>query len=358
MKEKYLIHGAIESPKDSRTIKEKSSILDFFTFPKDGGRAVKPECILDQNRVGICTAIANVEIVYDRTGKRYSEDFQYLLQKKYLDKAWYEGSSVFNSVKASLQYGYLPKEIFDNYFVRNPNEDYATYSTRLKLIADNENMMADLLKRCEKVLLGYTLLDNNLPAIAKAIDDTDNGVLVRYTCGWSWFYKLVNGVTNNCWNGEIIEPITEPVATPTFPITGHAVSLPFYKTGGLYLANSWSKLWCADGHARIDYMPTEAYKMYFKNFDDQWKLPIKKSEFKHNFKTQLTLSAKYSYEVELLQYVLIFEECMDWIPPEQRGYFGLKTLAGVRKFQSKYGISATGFVGPKTLAKINQLYNK
>lgn len=358
MKEKYLIHGADESIKDSRTIKEKASIFDFFIFPKEGGKAVKPECILDQNRVGICTSISNVEIVFDRTGVRYSEDFQYLLQKKYIDKAWYEGSSIFSSVKASYDYGYLRKEIFDAYFTRNPNEDYNSYSKRLQLIANNEELMADLLKQCEKPLQGYTKLEITLPALAKAIDDTDNGILVRYTCGWSWFYKLINGITRNCWEGELIEPITEPVERATFPITGHAVTLPFYKTGGLYLANSWGLGWCLDGHARIDYLPTEAYKMYFKNFEEKLKLPIKKSEFKHQFTKQLSISPVYSYEVELLQYVLIYEDCMEWIPPAQRGYFGLKTLAGVRKFQSKYGISATGFVGPKTLAKLNELYNK
>jgi hypothetical protein len=354
----YLNGGAIESEKDNRTIKEKSSLLDYFSFPKDGGKAIKLECILDQHRVGICTAISNIEIVYDRTGIRYSEDFQYLLQKKYFDGGWFEGSSVFNSIKASHKYGYLRKEIFDQFFQRNPNEDYANYSARLKSIADNETMMTDLLARCEKKMQGYTKLDNTLPAIAKAIDDTENGVLARFTCGWSWFYKLINGVTRNCWDGEVIEPISEPVALSTFPITGHAVSLPFYKMGGLFVGNSWGIGWCKDGHANIDYMPTEAYKLYFKGFEDKWRLPIKKSEFKHNFNITLRIGSKSRYEIELLQYALIFEDCLDWIPPEQRGYFGLKTLAGIRKFQSKYGIPATGFVGPITLKKLNELYNK
>lgn len=356
--EKYLIHGANDSINDTRNVKEVSTMSSASVLSGEGGKKIKPECILDQNRVGICTAISNVQAVFDRTGARYSEDFQYLIQKKYFDGAWYEGSSVLNSLKASLKYGYLPKAIFDGYFARNENEDYATYSARLKTIADNETLMQLLLSKCEFPLKGFTQLQNNLPAIAEAIFDQDNIVLVRYTCGSSWFYKIINAIRYSCWEGENIEPITDPIGTATFPLTGHAVSLPYINNGIIETGNTWSKNWCLDGHAKLDYMPTEAYKMYFKNFDDSLPLPIKKADFKHEFKTNLTFNIKYSYEVELLQYALIFDNCMDWIPPAQRGFFGTKTFNAVRKFQSKYGILTTGFVGPKTLAKLNQLYNK
>lgn len=361
--ENYLIHGADVSETDSRTVKEQITLLDkvsaLFTFPKEGGRKIKPECILDQNYVGICTAISNVQGVYDRTGMLYSDDFQYGLQKKYFDGAWYEGSSVFNSMRASMKYGYLRKEIFDTYFKRDPNENYTSYATRLQTVFANEQLIAKLLTQCEFPLLGYKqITDLSLTSLATAISDVDNIVIVRATCGKSWFYKTIAGIMYNCWNGESIEPIEEPVGSPTFPITGHAFTFPMFTKMGLLLANTWSKLWCGDGHAYIDYFPTEAYKMYFKNWDDQWKLPVKKSEFKHAYLATLTLSTKYSYEVEMLQYALIFEDCMDWIPPEQRGYFGLKTLSAVRKFQSKYSIPATGFVGKLTIAKLNQLYNK
>ena len=44
--------------------------------------------------------------------------------------------------------------------------------------------------------------------------------------------------------------------------------------------------------------------------------------------------------------------------PEARvtGYFGVLTTAAVKKFQAKYGISTTGYVGPLTRAKLNQLF--
>jgi len=360
--EKYLRPGAYESPEDSRTVKQQLSFNDrmtaMFSFLTEGGRKVKAGCILDQYRVGICTAISHVQIVYDRTGVRYSEHFLYGLQKKFFDGGWFEGSSLFSSIKAAKKYGYLRKDIFDKYFQIDPNEDYTSYSSRLKAIMYNEELVNELLKQCEFSLQGYEKLDNTWPSILTAISDVNNGVYARFTCGSSWFYKFINGIKRTCWEGELIEPVTEPVGTPTFPITGHAVSLPYFAKDGLYVANTWSPNWCADGHARIDYYPTEVYKLYFKNFPSQLVLPVKKDTFKHSFLKQLGLNRKYDYEVEMLQYALIFEECMDWIPPEQRGYFGAKTLAGVRKFQKKYGILSTGYAGKITLAKLNQLYSK
>ena len=39
------------------------------------------------------------------------------------------------------------------------------------------------------------------------------------------------------------------------------------------------------------------------------------------------------------------------------GYFGTQTFEAARRFQKKYGILATGLVGPLTRAKINQIIN-
>lgn len=38
------------------------------------------------------------------------------------------------------------------------------------------------------------------------------------------------------------------------------------------------------------------------------------------------------------------------------GYFGSLTLKAVKRFQAKYGISQTGYVGPLTRAKLNEMY--
>ena len=39
------------------------------------------------------------------------------------------------------------------------------------------------------------------------------------------------------------------------------------------------------------------------------------------------------------------------------GFFGRLTVSAVKRFQAKYGIDQLGIVGPKTLAKLNELMN-
>lgn len=358
-KEKYLINSAIESPEDSRTVQEpRVSVLSMFSSLKAGGKPVAVEKILNQYAIGKCTAISLIQIVWDRTGVLYSDDFNYGLQKKFLDGAWFEGSSVFHAIKAAQKYGMLRKEIFDQYFNFNPTWDYATYSRKLKELFDNDALVNKLLAQCEKPIQGYSVVAPNIRDIAAAVADTDNAVLARYTCGSSWFYKNINGIRRSAWEGNgVIEPITPPIATVTFPITGHAVSLTHNTDADLFLSNTWSADWSKDGHASIDYTPTEAFKIYFKNFPGENPLPVKKDEFHHTFNFDLALGSKNKKDVEMLQYVLIFEECMTWVPPAQRGVFGPKTLAGVIRFQQKYNIyPAFGYCGPKTRAKINELW--
>jgi len=58
-----------------------------------GGFNYLPTDILDQKNVGICTAISHIQNRNKANGKTYSADFQYLLQKKFYDMNWTEGSS-------------------------------------------------------------------------------------------------------------------------------------------------------------------------------------------------------------------------------------------------------------------------
>jgi peptidoglycan hydrolase-like protein with peptidoglycan-binding domain len=62
--------------------------------------------------------------------------------------------------------------------------------------------------------------------------------------------------------------------------------------------------------------------------------------------------AKTDGQVSQLQDFLVAQ---GYITGNPTGYFGLVTLGGVKKFQSKYGFSPTGFVGPLTKAKIKEI---
>jgi hypothetical protein len=61
------------------------------------------------------------------------------------------------------------------------------------------------------------------------------------------------------------------------------------------------------------------------------------------------------YDVECLQRALKAEGFAPDYQPT--GYFGSLTKRDVRLFQAKYGIPATGLVGPMTRAKLNELYS-
>ncbi|MDI6591334.1 MAG: peptidoglycan-binding protein [Patescibacteria group bacterium] len=76
----------------------------------------------------------------------------------------------------------------------------------------------------------------------------------------------------------------------------------------------------------------------------------------YNFERDLYYGLTNDPDVKALQEVLDKEGCFDW--PEYTGNFYSITLAGVKCFQEKYGISATGYVGPSTRAKLNELYGQ
>lgn len=59
-------------------------------------------------------------------------------------------------------------------------------------------------------------------------------------------------------------------------------------------------------------------------------------------------------DVKELQKILAQEQCFDF--PDYTGNFYSLTSKGVKCFQAKHGIDATGYVGPLTRAKLNELY--
>jgi hypothetical protein len=69
--------GAKPSPYDIRTFAYVPSGI-----PVSGGTRYTPKDIEHQHKVGICTAISTTQNARKALGKKFSSEFQYLMQKK------------------------------------------------------------------------------------------------------------------------------------------------------------------------------------------------------------------------------------------------------------------------------------
>jgi hypothetical protein len=103
--------GALHSEIDPRTVKHEDVSMAGEPLIT-GGITYDPSEIEHQHRVGICTAISRVQMRQKQTGKKYSPEFQYLLQKRFIDLKWEEGSSVLSAMKVAKIYGFLPIELW------------------------------------------------------------------------------------------------------------------------------------------------------------------------------------------------------------------------------------------------------
>lgn len=77
------------------------------------------------------------------------------------------------------------------------------------------------------------------------------------------------------------------------------------------------------------------------------------SSFNYTWNQDLQIGSPYLADVTALQIALTHE---GFFSGTVTGGFYNETFAGVQAFQAKYGINATGYVGPITRAKLNALY--
>jgi len=235
--------GANQSPKDLRTFSYKPTKANL-----KGGTRYEPIHIDDQHRVGICTAISMTMLASKHSGKKFSPDFQYLIQKKYIDGNWEEGSSIFSACKAAHKYGFVLQKDFDNFVSENDRKlTYSKYIKKLQKISDAD--IEKLLKKAVKIE-SYAKVPVTRDFLANAIDNNDAGILVRFELGNEWFR-------------EPIEPLRPPIKS----LSGHAVIHTNYNGNSFRIANSWGADWADKGtayHLLKDYAPTEAYAVFFE----------------------------------------------------------------------------------------------
>lgn len=232
------------SPRDIRT---------FAYVPTTGhivgGERYVPADIEHQHKVGICTGISHTQNARKATKRRWSADFQYLLQKLEYDKNWDEGSSIFTALKVAKNFGRLPEEHFTKWVTEADRKlPYPFYVKKLQAVPATE------IERLKKIAAHYKIAAYaRLPSIerdvlANAIDESKAGILARFEIGKEWWTKPI-----------------EPLRIPKEVISGHAVTISNYNGNSFRIANTWGVNWNGDGTAYFllnQYRPTEAWIYY------------------------------------------------------------------------------------------------
>jgi len=242
--------------------KSKYDIRTFTYVPTkanvSGGTKYLPEDIENQRRVGICTAISMTQNARKATGIKFSADFQYLIQKKYVDLNWTEGSSAFTALRVArgaedkngnfLWGGLLPKENWTFTTEADRLLPYNEYIKKLQAIPESEIKKLFEISKIYRIA-GYAKVPIDRDMLANAIDESKAGIIVRFTVGAEW------------WT-----PPIEPLQAPKVVLSGHLITVCNYSGGSERVANTWGPEWADGGTAYFllkDYKPTEAWIPYY-----------------------------------------------------------------------------------------------
>lgn len=199
----------------------------------------------------------------------------------------------------------------------------------------------------------YVVFTNpTIDDVASTIQTTGKGVMV-------WFYFKIDEWTN--------VPTIKYPELQSYEASRHSVTAVDYTLYGgkkaLIIDDSWGSSYGLAGQRVIteDFFKARnffaAYPIDFKFAET----PVEKP--KHTFTKQLEIGMNDA-EVNWLQKVLVYEGFFptNVVPTE---YYGAITASGVLKFQLKYAVDNVNdlqtlqgrIVGPKTLAKLNELYS-
>lgn len=320
--------GAKVSPIDPRTILHGDLVTAVAPLVK-GGIVYGVENIEHQHNVGICTAISLVQNREKVNGRKYSPEFQYLLQKKYYDLDYEEGSSIFSALKVGKNYGFLPLELWTHTTEQDRYLPYNQYIQKLTIIPQTE--IQRLVNLCVDKISGYASVDVSDPqAIARAINESEAGILCRYGCGSTWWLPS--------WLPQDINPLRRPIPETS----GHAIGMTMFDySNGLMqkLANTWGINWNLQGNADINwsnYPMTEAWAI-LRNPPSIPPPPFK-------FLKDLSYGMMNSDVIQLQKRLGLIHIT---------GYFGPLTKATVIYYQTTHGIPNTGYVGILTRTSLN-----
>jgi peptidoglycan hydrolase-like protein with peptidoglycan-binding domain len=320
--------GANESKLDPRTVKHEDIITAGAPLVT-GGIVYQPQDHENQHNEGICTHISLVQNREKANGRKYSSDFGYLVQKKLYDGNWIEGSSILNALKVGKNIGFLPIELWTWTTEQDRLLPYTDYIAKLQAIPDTE--VYRLIALCVDKIPGYASVDVTDPqSIARAINDSEAGILCMYRCGSTWWLPS--------WLPTAINPLRKPNPWTS----GHAIGMTAFDYT-IYLmqklANTWGATWCLQGNADInwsDYPMQEAWSILRS-------APV---ILPYKFNHDLWFGRRDVDNIEL-------QRRLGVSPTDSN--FGPKTLLAVIQYQRTNNISpAVGFVGPITRTSLNK----
>lgn len=248
--------GALPSPLDVRTFtysgRDKATTKDLYII---GESWENTKYIEDQHSVGICTSISMTMKARKHYEMDFSDDFQYLLQKKFIDGNWNEGSSALSACKAGNKFGFLPQSEWTHTTINDRKLSYSRYISKLKAIPDEE--INRLLKIAAKYKIeAYAKIAQNTEAMAAAIDE-NGSVIARFVIGREWYSSTMN------------KDPEQPLRSPASPTSGHLVNITKRHGDSYRIANSWGTNWARGGTAWGLFTkspmcrPTEMWQVWF-----------------------------------------------------------------------------------------------
>lgn len=253
--------GALASPFDLRTFVYNGLDKAGENIYEVGESWEHSKFIEDQHSVGICTSISMTMKARKHFDIDFSDDFQYLLQKKFIDGNWNEGSSAFSACKVGHKYGFLPQSEWNYTSINDRKLSYDKYITKLRAIPDAEiNRLLAIAAKYK--IKAYAKIAQNTEAMGAAI--SENGSLIaRFVTGKEWYSSVMNK------NPE------QPLRQPAIPVSGHLVNITKRHGDSYRIANSWGTDWARGGTAYGLFSgvpmcrPTEMWQVWFADIPQE-----------------------------------------------------------------------------------------
>jgi len=353
--------GAFPSPTDYRDIPLAAVVGEFKSYPDEYFVPIDDLPVEHQRKLGACVGHGHTKykqyLDFVDTGFIIPESprFVYAIAKA---KDGYAGEGTYPRLAAKIvqDYGIATTKTVPNDTTLS-HEEYV-YSRNIDNIPQ-----AAFAEAAENKIKGYAFITISKDGLKQAIVES-NGASILMRIGSEWW---TDAKGNSTWDKKKIVPLRKPGSV----VSGHQLYLYGYEDVGddtkFYILNSWSKDWADDGTNWFwwsEWKNNISEGLTFvdvpnKIIQEAKKLP---KQFSYKF-TKTIKHGERSKDVEALQLALKADGCYTYVVT---GYYGNVTREAVVKFQLKHKVASVAEiqslaglqVGPKTIAKLNQLFNK